>query len=74
MVAKVLLRAVLVTPLAPVVLILGLSIVGIPLALLLMHFIGKFVTKPFMDDPKFKVDPQLEGYDVAWHETIFEGE
>ncbi len=51
-----------------------LSIVGIPLALPLMHFIGKFVTKPFMNDPKFKVDPQLEGYDVAWHETVFEGE
>lgn len=70
-----LLRAVLVIPLAPVVLILGLSIVGLPLAFLLGHFIGKFVTQPIMSDPRFKVDPCLKDYDVKWYEAeVFEGE
>jgi hypothetical protein len=59
------------------VLILGLSIIGLPLAIPLVHFMGKFVTKPIFSDPRFKVDPSLEGYDdnSKWYEVeVFEGE
>jgi hypothetical protein len=65
---KVCLRALLCIPLAPIVLVLGISVIGIPLALPLMYAIGKFVTKPLMDDPRLKPDPVLIGDESYWRD------
>lgn len=66
---RVFARTLLMMPVAPIAIVLMLTFIGAPLGLALCHVIGKFVTKPIMDDPRFKIGKKpfegtdLEGYD-----------